>query len=137
MKSVSKAVASIQPQIQLTVMDCAITCVSMLTGRSYAEIFQASKKVSKQVRKKGAHEAELRRLARGVGCALHKITKDIDLQEDTGILWMGSMDESKSSHAAVLFRGVLIDPSTGLLWDPDCYLADHKHLTIEALFVLR
>ena len=108
----------------------------MLTGRSYAEVFQAAKKVSKRVRKAGAQEAELRRLVKGVGCGLHKITKDIDLQEDTGVLWMDSTDEAKPSHAAVLFRGVLIDPSTGLLWDPDCYLADHKHLRVEALFVL-
>ena len=136
MKSVSRAVASVAPQIQLTTMDCVVACVCMLTGRSYAEVFQGARSTSRKVRKSGAAEKELRSLAKGVGCALHKVTKDVDLDEDTGILWLESHDPKRASHAAVLFRGVLIDPSTGLLWDPHCYLSDHPHLTIEALFML-
>lgn len=127
-------VVSIQPQIQLTTADCAVACVAMLTGRPYADVFQGSPDTAKVVRKTGAFEKELKRLAKGVGVNLKRRNSEIDLDGDTGILWLGSSDDHKGGHAAVLFRGVLIDPGTGQLWSPEAFLGLHPHYIVEAIF---
>lgn len=128
-------VVSIAVQIQQTTWDCVLACVVMLTGRPYSEVFQGAPRVAKEVRRKGSYEKEMHKLAKGVGCKLRK-QAEVNLDEDTGILFMESNDPAKASHAAVLFRGTLIDPSTGLLWDPTIYLAGHPYLTVECLYVL-
>ena len=130
-------VASISPVIQLSTMDCAVACVAMLTGHPYSDVFAGSKLTTRIVRKSGAIEVDLRRMARGVGAKLHKVkAKDVDLDDDTGILWIGSTNDKIPGHAAVLFRGALIDPGTGLIWDPHIFLAENPHYVVEALFEL-
>ena len=132
-----KEVVSIAPTIQLSTTDCATCAIAMLTGHPYSAVFQGSRKTAKIVRAKGAIEVDLRRMARGVGAKLVKKRGPlVDLDEDTGILWLGSTDDHKPGHAAVLFRGVLVDPGTGLLWNPHVFLAQSPHYVIEALFEL-
>ena|SRR3990167_2091815 len=132
-----KTVVSIAPVVQLSTMDCAVACVAMLTGHPYSNVFAGSTPTAKIVRKSGAVQKDLRRLARGVGATLHKIrAADVDLDDDTGILWLGSTKESIPGHAAVLFRGTLIDPGTGLLWDPHVFFLENPHYQVEALFSL-
>ena len=136
-KTSARAVASVVPVIQQSVMDCAVACVAMLTGHPYSNVFSGSATTAKIVRKSGAIEVDLRRLARGVGAKLKKVKPpNIDLDDDTGILWLGSTNPKIPGHAALLFRGVLIDPGTGLLWDPQVFLAENPHYVIEALFEL-
>ena len=127
-------VVSCYPVIQQTVKDCAVACIAMLFGRSYAEVFQAGGATVKAVRKLGAAEKALRRLAKGVGGTLIR-RNEFDIEEDTGILWLGSTDPKNGGHSAMLFRGVLIDPGTGQLWNPEVFMQTHHYIP-EALFEL-
>ena len=132
-----KEVVSISPIIQIAVMDCAVAAVAMLTGHPYSDVVAGRKRTYRIVRKKGAIEIDLRRLAKGVGAHLHKVVgSKVDLDEDTGILWLNSIKEGIAGHAAVLFRGTLIDPSSGLIWNPHVFLAQNPHYEVEALFEL-
>ena len=131
----SSSVASIAVVVQLTPADCGLACVAMLTGRPYKDVFQGAQASAKRARKHGTNEKELRRLAKGVGVKLRK-RRDVNIEEDTGILWLGSENESVDDHACVLFNGTLIDPADGLLWDPDIFLKTYPFYRVEAIFEL-
>ena len=132
----SKGVASVSLVLQQTGADCAVAGVAMLLGRSYAEVFQANEELSRSVRKVGASDAAIRKLVRALGASLTKTLK-VDLDDDTGLLALKSSDiEKQAHHLVVLFRGVLVDPGTCLLWDPEVYLQTHSHLSVWYLLEL-
>lgn len=117
-----QGVASIQVVVQQTHADCGVCCLAMLLGRPYSDIFMHSPQQVKLARKKGLTEGSLTRLAKKVGVKLsHRRVTDDDLDEATGILFLGATKKGVDDHAVVMFNGTLIDPSDGLLWDPSVY----------------
>ena len=129
-----KEVVSIIPCIQQSVSDCVVACVAMLLGIPYPDVSQAAPQLVKRARKKGASEYTLRKLVRTLGSTLHKMPYKAE-DNPTGILFLEAGRPTYPPHAVVLFQGILINPSDGLLWDAETYLTLHTY-TPEALFVL-
>ena len=131
----SKALVSVAIVAQQTTNDCAIAAVAMLTNLPYPEVFQAHAALSKRVQKSGASNRTIKAMIKRLGFNLrHRV--EIDLDEDTGLLLLDSTDEKKMGHTALLFRGTLVDPGTGLLWDPEVFLRENSFYRVEGLLEL-
>ena len=108
----------------------------MLAGVPYADVFQHAKRTARRARKIGTTLTDLKRLASKVGLRFRiKDATVTDLDGDTGIMWL-SPKKGEIGHLTVLFRGVLIDPSNGQLWDPETYLKSSPEYEFAALLTL-
>lgn len=94
--------------------DCAVCCFVMLLGVSYEVALLAVGKVDPQVATNGLYFTQLKKAAAGLGMTL-KTKRKYDVMNDVGILGVKFPD--KAEHAVILFRGTIIDPDGGIVWD--------------------
>jgi hypothetical protein len=131
----SREVVSVVPMVQQTHADCVVAAVAMLLGVPYSEVFQTRAETVKKIRKHGAMSTtSIQRLGKAMGAKLTK-QKDVDLDEDTGILVVDNIKDGLG-HAVVLFRGVIVDPTNGQLWSPEAYFNPNPQYVVECLLVL-
>lgn len=113
---------AVQPIIQ-TGNDCAIASLAMFLGLPYAQVAASAVTVAPQAFDRGMWCTEIQRTSKRLGVQLVQ-RRRFNVDEDTGILCLDL--PCGSSHALVLFRGVLINSDDGMVWDPDAYQAKNK-----------
>lgn len=116
------APALIRVLSQVTQADCGITALAMLLGRSYEEVSKVALVQCKRPHRSGLWEAELLRIARKLGVTLRRAPFD---EDGTGLLSLRK--KSGEGHWAVLFQGVVINPSDAIAYDLSTYLHMHKY----------
>lgn len=118
---------AITPVIQLNAHDCGLRALEMLLGVPYAEVRAAFDAVAHRHagRERGVWHTEMERAAGQLRRQLRRRRKDrYDITEETGILTV-HLPENED-HYVVLFQGVVINPTDGVVYDRDAYLADRK-----------
>lgn len=115
----------IEPIIQKDEGDCAVASVAMLLNLSYREVSEAAlKKFKSRPHTHGLSLRQIKSLMKHFGHDTKSIhPNDVEMNEETGIV---SISKPENGHAAVIFNGIIIDPSDGLLYTPDAYLAYKK-----------
>lgn len=124
------APAAIEPIPQKMEMDCVIAALAAVLGLPYQSVVDAAKAVDPLVLTVGLTPAETRRCARKLGRELAYAPTD-DLDESTGVLF--HTKGRYRYHAVVLFSGVIYDPASGLLYQPDAYFATFKYKPFKLL----
>lgn len=112
--------------VQKTSMDCAIAVLAMVMGRSYREVSDVARRVTKRPHARGLYMTDLRRIAR----LLHHRVVSVGAVPDDGA-GMLVLVKPSTRHYVAVFQGVVIDPSDGLLWDLQTFL-DQGAWTIAA-----
>lgn len=107
----------VQPIIQVGTSDCAVAALAMYLNVPYRLASEAARLENKTVHQKGLYTTEIKRAAARMKVALVFIRRPAE--DASGILLI---DKAGASHAAVLFQGVLIDPTDGHVWDLDTWL---------------
>lgn len=121
------------PQIQRGLSDCGLVCLQMLLDRPYDVIRDTALKLAPTLHKSGVYVTELQKIgtALGVPLAYRKVTA---LPDDVGILRV-KLRKPKGVHFVVLFNGVILNPSDGMVWDAETYFENRGQpvglLTIE------
>ena len=110
---------AIVPIRQTGEADCAIAALAMLLGKTYGEVAPIVTEVAPKALQRGLWVTEMQRVVRKLGGVL-RVSRTFNLDEDVGLLMI---DLEDSGHVVVLFRGVLINPGDGCVWEPDAYLA--------------
>lgn len=123
--------AVILPAIQRSDMDCGLCCLQMLADRPYDVVRNEALKASPKLHSRGMFASELRRIGGRLGLRLMKRPRWTD--EDVGVLDVHLRDGGR--HFAVLFRGVLLNPADGMVWDTDTYLST-KQARVRALYAV-
>lgn len=115
--------------------DCALCCFVMLCGISYEAALVAIGHVDQKLATNGLYFTQIRRAAAQLGIKLQSLKKGTyDPQNSVGIL--GVRFKDKQEHAVLLFRGTIIDPDGGLVYDDlDAYIEAAKVKTIGSLLV--
>lgn len=108
--------------------DCAAACLAMLLGVTYERALLAFGDELLD----GADTRMVQRAARKLGAGLH-LTKQIDLENDTGMLRVGAKDWP-NDHMVVLKEGLIVDPDA-TLWDADVFLAVYEATAVSLLTV--
>lgn len=116
---------TVQPIIQQTGYDCGIASLVMMLGEPYPNVNQAAgQSLKKWPDPEGLSTRQLQTIAKKLGHVLQSVSiKDLDLHDSTGILLVRIKNYH---HFVALFEGVLIDPSSGLLWNLDTFLHSEK-----------
>lgn len=102
-------------------MDCGVACLAMLLGLPYEDVYVAACKVDRRFARLGLAMHEMQSIAKLCGVRLAR-RRLYDIEADTGIL---SVRAAKYWHFVVLFRGVVVDPDAGRIFDADEYRAIH------------
>lgn len=123
--------AVILPTLQRSSMDCGLCCLQMLVDRPYDVVRDEALRVIPHLHERGMYASELTRVARKFGVQLQKRTEWGD--EDVGVLDVRGRKGWR--HFAVLFKGVLVNPSDGMVWSPDVYL-ETKSGKAQALYAV-
>lgn len=113
--------------------DCAVCCFVMLLGVSYEVALLAVGRVDPQVATNGLYFTQLKKAAAGLGMHL-KSKRRYDVQNDCGILGVQFAD--KTEHAVILFRGTIIDPDGGVVWDDVESYVESTGASLRSLLVL-
>ena len=128
------APAVIEPIVQKAMGDCVIACIAMILGVPYQEASKAALDVKPQPHSTGLTTREAQKIANKlVGHPFQIVnTKgaDLDFDNETGILYVRM---SRSYHAVILFEGVVVDPSDGLVWNLQTFLHTKKASTYKLL----
>ena len=126
------APAVIEPITQKGDGDCVIASVAMLCGISYNEASKKAVELFPEPHKTGLNVKETQRLIKAlVGRYFESLsTKTLDLDEETGILFVKLPDEY---HAVALFEGSIFNPMDGLLWNRSAYFETKKAHTVRLL----
>lgn len=104
--------------------DCAIAALASILAKPYADVSCTARRLAPKSLKQGLWTREIVAIAAAHGVRLRR-RRRVDLSEDSGILTVeADRGRWQWSHAVVLFRGVIYDPGTQLLWEPDAYLHD-------------
>ena len=110
--------------------DCVVACLAMYCGVPYEAALLAIGKES--IFWNGTSVKLLMEAAETLRCPLQEETT-FDLDEDTGILWVGY--RKGADHVVVLHEGMVID-TDGMLWDARDYMKA-KRAKVKALFTRR
>lgn len=113
--------------------DCAIAAMATVFRRDYEEVLIAAAKVRPHAWKSGLHWIDMPRVARRlkVKTRTRKVlggVPDFDMENETGVLWVGYRDRT-SEHCVVLLEGGWIaDPEYDpvVLAEHDDYCAVHN-----------
>ena len=102
--------------------DCCVAALASLSGKPYRQVSDAAVKVVKRVHKRGLWTSELLRIARTIGYPLQNIRLrgQPPPEDGTGLL---TISRPEGSHCVLLYEGIVVNPSDGLLWSVDAYLA--------------
>lgn len=121
---------AIQPLIQMTQADCGIAALAMLLGKPYSQVAVALSKTHPTAKKEGMWTGEMISVARKYRMKL-KVRSPAVLQGEPDITGL----VTTKNHVAVLFQGVVIDPSDGQVWDLETWLVANRHKLVEVLEV--
>jgi len=115
-----------EPHVQKGASDCGIASLATFCGRSYREVSDKALQLFPTSHKSGLWSTDLVKLGKALGVKLirasHPDPRDTDA---TGLVVMRKKDGT--SHVATLFQGVLLDPSSGLIYDLSTYLTSKKY----------
>lgn len=116
--------------------DCAVCCFVMLCGVSYEAALVAIAGVDQKLGTNGLYLTQIKKAAKSMGIKLKTVPKGkYDLHNTVGILSVRF--PSKLEHAVILFRGMVVDPDGGIVWDDvDAYLQDAEARIVGSLLVL-
>lgn len=111
-------------------MDCGTACLAMYLGLPYRVVSDAALKVVPDLLRSGVSREGMVRIARELGFGLKK-TRKFSFSSSSGIVFLGK--NRRDFHFVVLFHGVIINPTEGMVWEPDAYLAKTKMKPITLL----
>ena len=118
----------IEPVLMKDVGDCALCCLAMLLGKTYAEVLvKCPRRTKTAVGLSGRQIANVA-IRLGARLAYH----DLPEEDEVGILMLerGADD----SHAVLYLKGVLYHPGDGTIWtDVEAFLREYKW-TIHGFF---
>lgn len=115
-------IATLEPIIQKSTSDCGVAALAMYLNRPYREVSSAALKVAPRVHKAGLWTTQMKMIAKALHHNLVSV-RVTELDDMTGLLTLAAGTKPKEEHVVVLFQGVVIDPSDGLLWDRETYLS--------------
>lgn len=120
---------AIHPSRQYSDGDCSLAALAMLSGRPYASVRATVNALYPKAKDEGVTPRQLLRISRALKFPLRQRvlhdTLSEDLDDATGLLVVAKrIGRRWHGHAVVLFDGVVLDPSDGLLWNLDAYLAE-------------
>jgi hypothetical protein len=108
----------------------------MLLGVSYEAALMAISAVDQKLATNGIYFTQLRKAAKQLGMTLLSQRKGrYDLQNSVGILSV-QFKETGTDHAVVLFRGTVIDPDGGVVWDDVETFVEAQDVKLGSLLVL-
>jgi len=113
---------TLEPIIQKTLTDCGLAALAMVLGRPYRDLSEMAAAICPRVRTSGIYMTDIARLAAAFGA---KFKREKTLMDGvTGLLVVvRGRGQKRQAHITALFQGVVVDPTDGLLWDYDTYLA--------------
>lgn len=96
--------------------DCAIWALAALTGEQYEDVLIAAAQEDHLGGKRGLHVTQIQRIAAKLGMPLKLKKKNIDFDEEVGLLsvWLLYEGGKKEGHVCVLKRGQVIDSIGGI-----------------------
>ena len=110
--------------------DCSVACLAMLLKLPYEDVLV---RFRHNVMAEGATTRQIQAVARLLGTPLRYRTR-VDLEQDAGILCVGSKDWS-TDHVVMLQNELVIDTDASV-WDADVFLTAHN-ATANGLLVPR
>jgi hypothetical protein len=114
--------AAVNPMIQRGLSDCGLVCLQMLLDRPYDVIRDTALKIAPRLHESGVYVSELKRISKALGSPLTYRKLNFGPPDgEFGILRVKLL-KRRGYHFVVLFNGVVINPSDGLVWDADTYL---------------
>lgn len=117
--------AVVEVIVQKTSSDCAIAALAMLLGKPYREVSEAALVACSRPHKSGLWTPEIIRVAKHLGAILKPQDVKAFDEEGTGLLVVRK--KNGVSHVVLLFQGVVVDPSSGLVYDLDTYLKSCRY----------
>lgn len=118
--------------------DCGIVALSIFTGRTYEDVFEAATKEAKAPHKEGLWCSQLIRTAARLGFGL-RCKRNFDFAKDEGILCLNSFKIKKGTkdfsdgHFVVVRRGLIFDGMD--VWEPKQYLKANRKFTPTLIIV--
>lgn len=104
--------------------DCAVCCLAMVCGVTYAAVLQHCSKRAKAT-ENGLSNYQMRTVAARMGRTLR--LKAVPEDDDIGILTLEKTYDAKCQHAVVYVKDTIINPRDGEFWtDLDAFLRDRK-----------
>lgn len=101
--------------------DCTIASLAMLLGCPYEEVLIVAAQTMPAVLKKGLFSCETMAIAQTMGTQLKLRNKQIDLEDDCGILMLKF--PNRCEHAVYLTNGLIFDSDRdGEIWDATIYV---------------
>lgn len=100
--------------------DCALAAISTLTGIPYRKVSEKAVTLFARPHKSGLWISDGIKLAKALGITLVE-TAGIIEDDATGILVLAN--RKRERHWVVLFQGVVQNPSDGLVYDLETFLA--------------
>lgn len=128
---------AIQTARQFADGDCSLAALAMLSGKPYATVRGVATALYPEAPTHGVTPRHLVRIAKALKYPLKarnvaKVATE-DLDDATGLLVVSKrVGRIWHAHAVVLFDGVVICPSDGLVWSLDPYLAE-SHWSLDYL----
>ncbi len=122
---------AIQPIIQVGANDCGVAAVAMLAGKPYRTVSDKAAKVCPRAHTSGMWVSELKKLALACGLKVQLVIP----HQDTDLTGLVIAHSGRERHFAVIFQGVIINPSDGQVWDLDGWRAAKSYDTIDYLLV--
>lgn len=111
---------AIEPIISKAGMDCGVSALAMYLGLPYRTVVDAALLEVPDVTNIGMTRIEMERIAARLGYDLIR-TRKFNVEDDAGILFL--QKGKRWSHYVVVFEGVVINPTDGLVWNYDAYIA--------------
>lgn len=123
--------AVIEPVFQKSSSDCAVACLAMLLGVSYAEVLAATSKRAK-VKATGMSDRQILATAKKLGMTIkHRTSPPEDDEFGMVYLQRGKDD----GHVALHLRGgYIIDPADGLIFSDVAAFLLAKDWTIKGFY---
>ena len=112
--------------------DCSIASMATVFRKDYEEVLIAAEKVAPKVWRDGLSIEDMQRVARRLKVPVRvraAASQTIDLDEETGILWLQYNDDAHKHHVVSIFEGGwLADPeySPVVIAEYDHYLRVHN-----------
>jgi hypothetical protein len=112
--------------------DCAIAAMATVFRRDYEEVLIAAAKVAPHAWKSGLTWLQMRQVARRlkVKTLVRKAVPhlDFDMEDETGVLWVGHHDSTNEHCVVLLDGGWIIDPeyNPAVISEHDDYLRVHN-----------
>ena len=112
--------------------DCALASLAMLVGCPYEEALIVAARIMPKVLKKGLFSNETILVAQHLGTHLKLRNKQIDLEDDCGILMLKF--PNRCEHAVYLTNGLIFDSERdGEIWDAAIYVKKFRAAILHLL----